>query len=514
MGRVTETGGWRPLSPPRRASVRPQDEFTVSPFARLARVHALSTAGDAMVATALAGSIFFVGATSQARGKVFLYLLLTMAPFALVSPLIGPALDRARSGRRWVIIATALLRSILALLMTQVVTSLWFYPEAFLVLVLQKGYAVARSAIVPSTVADDSELVEANSKLSLLSGLMGFVGAAPAALLFKLGGPEWALGLAAVVFFITAIVGLQLTHEPVATEAVGADEKAELRGVGLLLGASAIGLIRGIVGYLTLLLAFDFRKGGVPKWHFAVVGAVSLIGSLVGAVIAPRLRRHVTEERILTGVLVAIVIAGLFSVALGGVPGAALIGFTVGVGSVAGKLAFDSIVQRDAPDANRGRSFAKFETRFQLIWVIGALLGLIPRVTARWGFSIVTVVAAFAAGSYTLGSLAWKHRSGVNTPATERAVEIEAKINEGKAAARRGLARSIAEARVRLGVQKADRQARREESRPAPPFGPKEPAPPAEATTAEATTAEAPTAPPGWGRPDEMVTEDTPNWKR
>ena len=38
------------------------------------------------------------------------------------------------------------------------------------------------------------------------------------------------------------------------------------------------------------------------------------------------------------------------------------------------KLAFDSIVQRDAPDANRGRSFAKFETRFQIIWVVGALL--------------------------------------------------------------------------------------------------------------------------------------------
>ena len=41
------------------------------------------------------------------------------------------------------------------------------------------------------------------------------------------------------------------------------------------------------------------------------------------------------------------------------------------------KLAFDSLVQRDAPDANRGRSFARFETRFQLVWVIGALLPLL-----------------------------------------------------------------------------------------------------------------------------------------
>ena len=77
---------------------------------RLARTHAASTAADAMVATALAGTIFFAAATADARGKVFLYLLLTMAPFAVVAPLIGPALDRARSGRRWVVIGTAVAR--------------------------------------------------------------------------------------------------------------------------------------------------------------------------------------------------------------------------------------------------------------------------------------------------------------------------------------------------------------------------------------------------------------------
>ena len=40
-----------------------------------------------------------------------------------------------------------------------------------------------------------------------------------------------------------------------------------------------------------------------------------------------------------------------------------------------GRMAFDSIVQRDAPDANQGRAFAKFETRFQLSW---AVAGVIP----------------------------------------------------------------------------------------------------------------------------------------
>ncbi len=464
MSTVPDSGGWRSLTPPRTASAH--GAFTLSPFARLARTHALSTGADAMVATALAGTIFFEGATSEARGKVLLYLLLTMAPFAVVSPLIGPALDRARSGRRWMIIGSAALRAALCFFMINDVDSLFLYPEAFAVLVLQKGYTVARSAVVPSTVRTDGELVEANSKLSLLSGLMGFVGAAPAALLFKLGGPEWALGLAMVTFIGTAVVGLKLPKEPVAELPVGADERAELRSVGLLLSASAMGLIRGIVGFLTLLLAFDFRRPDVPSWHFAVVAGVSVLGSLAGAAVAPRLRRVAPEERMLTGVLLLTVVAGTLACLVGGVQAAALLGAVVGVAATTGKLAFDTIVQRDAPDANRGRSFAKFETRFQVTWVLGAMVGLIA-MPARVGFLLVTVAAAFAAFSYGLGSLAWKHRSGAErTAVTERAVAIDDRISGVQAAARKGLARS---ARV-VGGRLRD-QARRpgRARRPGPP---------------------------------------------
>ena len=78
----------------------------VSPFNRLARVHAASAAGDVVVAVALAGSLFFSIDPGQARWRVGLYLLLTLAPFAVVAPLIGPLIDRARGGSRWVIVAT------------------------------------------------------------------------------------------------------------------------------------------------------------------------------------------------------------------------------------------------------------------------------------------------------------------------------------------------------------------------------------------------------------------------
>ncbi|MEJ7582661.1 MAG: hypothetical protein WKF43_00990 [Acidimicrobiales bacterium] len=292
---MSAAGGRGPL--PRLRSRSAEQAFTVSPFTRLARTHALSTGADAMVATALAGTIFFEGATSEARGKVLLYLVLTMAPFALVSPLIGPALDRARSGRRWMIIGSALMRSALCFFMINDVDSLLLYPEAFAVLVLQKGYNVARSAVVPTTVRTDAALVEANSKLSLLSGLMGFVGAAPAALLFQIG-PGWSLGAAMVTFFAAGMVGLKLPRGAVAEAPPDAVERAELRSVGLLLAASAMGLIRAIVGFLTLLVAFDFRPRSPAGISWS---SPSSACSGRRSRISPACR-SATEERMLVGV--------------------------------------------------------------------------------------------------------------------------------------------------------------------------------------------------------------------
>ena len=51
------------------------------------------------VTVSLAGTLFFDVGVGAARPKVLLYLLLTMAPFALVAPVLGPFLDRTRGGR-------------------------------------------------------------------------------------------------------------------------------------------------------------------------------------------------------------------------------------------------------------------------------------------------------------------------------------------------------------------------------------------------------------------------------
>ncbi len=421
------------------AARRPSSErqvnttFAVTPFMRLARTHAGSAAGDAMVAAALAGTIFFGAATSEARGQTFLYLLCTMAPFAVVAPLIGPALDRAKSGRRWIVIGTIVARALLCLILIGRTDTFLLYPVAFAILVLQKGYGIGRSSLVPGVVSSDEELVEANSKLQLLSGIMSFAGAAPAALLFALtDSPSLALALAVVTFGATAGLATRIPKVAVAATAATAEEKAEMRSFGVLLAAAGMGLLRGIVGYLTVYFAFHFREED-QLGAFGVVAAVSVAGTLLGSVTAPRLRQVWPEERMLISVMLLTVGTGVLAIAVGGVLGAAALGGVVGIASTSGKLAFDSIVQRDAPDANRGRLFAKFETRFQLIWVFGAMWGLVPLGEVRFSFVAVALVSSFAAFSYLVGLNAWRHRSG-HEAATfgPQAARIDQAMTQGK----------------------------------------------------------------------------------
>ena len=76
-------------------------------LARVTELHASHTAGDTIMTLALAGTLFFNPQTAQARSEVATFLLLTMVPFVLVAPLIGPLLDRfstaagGPSARRW-----------------------------------------------------------------------------------------------------------------------------------------------------------------------------------------------------------------------------------------------------------------------------------------------------------------------------------------------------------------------------------------------------------------------------
>lgn len=374
----------------------------------------LAVGGDTLVTMALAGSLFFSISPQAARGKVALYLLLTVAPFAVVAPLLSPVIDRSRGGRRALVIAGAASRVIVCLSMATHLNGLMLFPEAFAVLVLSKVHMVVKSALVPNTVAGQGELVAANSRLAVLSVLSGFLAAIPGIIVLRIGflGAPWVVRLAALTFAATAIAGFRLTR-PAAGEdqlpRIAAGE-AELHVPSVRMAATAMGVLRAVVGFLTFLIAFSFRHENAPAWWFGAVLAASMAGSFAGAAVAPGLRKRVAEERILQGALVLVVGAGLAGVWIGGLAAAALLAATVGVSAAAGKLAFDSIVQRDAPDAVRGRTFARFETRFQLAWVAGAALPVAVTIPSGMGMGVLALTAAVALSSYLAALRAMGHR--------------------------------------------------------------------------------------------------------
>ena len=393
-----------PLPPQARD---PKHPFVASPFTRLARTHAFSVGGDALFAVGLAGSVFFSVDPAEARWKIGLYLLLTFAPFAVAAPFIGPVLDRVRGGRRWMIAITLAIRAVLCVLIVRDLNSVAFYFEAFLMLVFSKTYLISRAAVVPTTVRSDRELVEANSKLALLSGMAAIVAGGPGLLLLKIGGdqhgPQLAVGVGAIVFAIGVGFATRLPKVQVAPEPAGAAEKQELRSAGIRLAASAMALLRCAVGLLVLMVAFAFKNGDLPTWTLAGAVVAAQAGVLAGAGLAPRLRLAFTEPRIIIGSLGATMFGGIVAAVLAGPAGAMLLCFLMGTTSGTAKQAFDALVQRDAPDANRGRSFARFETKFQLAWVLGAAMPLILPFPLIVGYAIIGGAMAVGMVSYWFG---------------------------------------------------------------------------------------------------------------
>ena len=387
--------------------------------------------GDAAMYGALAGSVLFSLSPDAQRDKVLLYLLVSVAPFAVVAPAIGPTVDRIPGGRRMVMQITSIARALLYLLMAFHVDDLLLYPLIFAAMVMQKTYAVSKSALVPTVVRSEEELVEANSKLSLISGTVGALAIGPLAGVGKLS-PAAALVIGALIFGAATLAARRLPRDVVAAAPAQREERVELRSAGIVLATGAMALIRATIGFLTFHLFFWLREDyGLVQ--FGLAAAASTIGSMVGNLLAPTLRRSIREETMLVIALGVIAGAGIGAALTGGLGTAVVLAFVVNFGSSISRLAFDSIVQRDAPDANQGRAFARFETRFQLAWVLGCLPPVFFTLPGEVGFLVVGLIGAFAATSYLIGSRQVRAGRPLPPSLTQRA--------------RRGLAANVAKRR-------------------------------------------------------------------
>jgi len=196
----------------------------------LIEMTATSGAADAFVTVALAGTIFFSTSVDQARGKVVLFLIITMAPFAVLAPFIGPALDRIQQGRRFVLAGTMLTRGLLCYAMSaNVGDSATLLPAAFGILVLQKAGGVVKASVTPRLLPDSLTLVTANARAGLISIIASTVAAGLAAGIQYTTDAAWTLRVGTLIYLAAMIIALRLpeqidlpTQEPATAAAPGA----------------------------------------------------------------------------------------------------------------------------------------------------------------------------------------------------------------------------------------------------------------------------------------------------
>jgi MFS family permease len=382
----------------------------------------LSYGADAMITVALAGTVFFSAAKSDQRGNVLGYLLITMAPFAVVAPVIGPVLDRFQHGRRLAMAASAFGRAILAILMAQNFDNLFaLFPLALGSLVLSKAYSVVRAAAAPRLVPSGMSLVTANARLSLFGLGAMLIGGGLIGGVIKVTGSYWlGLWLAAVPFAANGIFCLRLPKQvdsaaaavrhpeepPRPREVTSVPKMARLRGwaskgygssvVTALSGAS---LLRWTTGFLTLFLAFWVQSeshGLHAASQLGIIGAGIGVGNAVGNVIGARAHLGHPERLVVLCAALAS-LACVLTALLFGIAGAAACMFVAGATNSLGKIALDAVIQRDVGETLRASAFARSETFLQLAWVFGATIAIL--LPLRHGVLGMGIAAGFTAGS-------------------------------------------------------------------------------------------------------------------
>jgi MFS family permease len=395
-----------------------------SGLAKLIELNAFHSGGDAAMAIGLAGTLFFAVPSGEARGRVALYLLITMAPFAVVAPLIGPFLDRFRRGRRWAIGSTMALRAFFCWVMAGAVTTgaLWLYPLVFGCLIASKAHNVTRAAAVPRLLPDGVALVTANSRISLAGSIgAGVAGAAAGGLAYF--GPGWALRFAFVIFTIGTVLAILLPARVDSSEGEEdvriSDIGRSLRGVpsSIVLALRANAAFRVLSGFLLMFMAFLLREVPLPGYSAtvqvgAVVGAAgagNVVGTALGAL--ARARRPDLVVQLLLGVTA--VVAALSAIFYGLLT-VALLAFAAGFAQQLGKLSLDALIQHEVPEQVRTSVFARSETLLQLSWVIGGGIGIVLPLIPQLGLGLCA--AGMVAGLAVVLRTTWRAKAAESPP--------------------------------------------------------------------------------------------------
>ncbi|WP_040765772.1 MFS transporter [Tsukamurella sp. 1534] len=406
----------------------------------------LNNAVDAAMMVALANTLFFAAAQAESKSKVALYLLVNIAPFAIIAPFMGPLLDRIQHGRRVALAASFGIRVGLAVLLITNCTydpvantvnfDPWvLYPCALAMMVMSKSFSVLKSAVTPRVLPPQIDLARVNSRLTLFGLVVGSgVGGAIASgaefglsrmlhipggmyvlMVFAVAGavmcmriPKWVESTAGEVPTTMSYTGA-MTRDGGFDGADGggrASLGSAFKNLRVPLGRNVVtGIwgnttIRVLTGFLTLYIAFYSKAeqaAGVDAFTaLAMVGAVGAsagVGNFIGNGIGARMKLP-RPARVVVQATIAASIGAIVAAALSNLVVVAIITFIASGASAVGKVSLDASIQDDLPDESRASAFGRSETALQLGWVGGAALGVMLPPTLWIGFATVAAIMA------------------------------------------------------------------------------------------------------------------------
>ena len=359
--------------------------------------HLASVAGDALLAIALADSVFFKLPVGQAKLRVAAYLLLTILPLALASPLMVPLLDRA-GPRRLISFGAAAGRVGIAIYAAPRIGTLILFPAALGLLALSKVHAITKNGLTMAYASHHEGLMRANARLGRIAAI-GAVVAAPFGLaLLRLSsarGSVYVVYLASAMYGLDALLTLRLPH-PRVTRTPEARPSRALgpRGRIRALTGPAVGAVgmRAASGFLLFLLAFSLREGHAPAYWFVVIAGAGVAGGFLADLVAPGVPTDTREEAIVIASVSAAGVGALLAFEIFGLPLLTVYALVAGAAGELTRLAFQSLMQNHAPPGALGRVFVRYEVLFQVAWVGGALLPALLPIRFRTG---ILMLAAF-----------------------------------------------------------------------------------------------------------------------
>ncbi|MER5391838.1 MFS transporter [Saccharopolyspora sp. NPDC002686] len=431
---VTRVAAWRSRDLTQRAmrmffSLAHADGADRSGLAKFTYAVMGNYAVDAAMAVALANTLFFSAATGESKDKVALYLLITVAPFAVIAPVIGPALDRLQQGRRYALAASFAVRVLLAVVMALNFDSWLLYPAALGCMVLSKSFGVLKAAMTPRVLPSQITLTKANSRLTAFGMAAGGIFGAIAS------GFAWLLGSEGALWFMAAMAAggvwlclripgwVESTEGEVPASIGGAPQAKKVPLSGhVVVALWGNGGIRVLTGFLTLFAAFVIKQGTqhepvMQLVELGAVGGAAGVGSFLGNALGSKMHFG-KPDRVINACLGSALAVAVCAAALAGLPLAVVVGLIGATASALAKVCLDAVIQHDMPEESRASAFGKSETILQLSWVFGGALGVLLPPVYWIGFLVVAVILALVlAQTITAG------RGGTLIPRLRRKAE-------------------------------------------------------------------------------------------